>query len=44
MGLYVHYNAGHLLVTGGILDQPAIYLAAMSAVGSFVSQANSEGK
>lgn len=37
--LYSTYKAGHLLVAGGILDQPAIYIAAMTAIESMVAKA-----
>lgn len=32
--LYRHYEAGHLLLAGGVLEQPALYLAAMAHIDS----------
>lgn len=32
--LYSHYKAGHLLAAGGVLDQPALYIAAMNYIES----------
>jgi len=32
LSLFRHYRAGHLYQSGGISDQPAIYLAAMQTI------------
>jgi len=34
--LYEHYKAGHLVVSGGVLEQPAVYLAAMRTISAAV--------
>jgi hypothetical protein len=39
--IFSTYRAGHLLVAGGVLDQPAIYIAAMTLVESLVQEAQS---
>lgn len=40
--LFSLYKAGHLLVSGGVLDQPAIYLHAMTLIDVLISQAQSK--
>jgi hypothetical protein len=37
LALYRHYAAGHLYQSGGISDQPAIYLAVMRLIESVVN-------
>lgn len=37
--LFTSYRAGFLLEAGGLMEQPAIYLEAMQAIQSFVSEA-----
>jgi hypothetical protein len=37
--IYSTYKAGFLLVAGGILDQPAIYINAMTTIDSLVAEA-----
>ena len=37
LALYTHYEAGHLAVAGGVLDQPFIYLQAMRAISAAVN-------
>jgi hypothetical protein len=39
--LFSLYKSGHLLVAGGVIDQPAIYLHAMTLIESLISQARS---
>lgn len=34
ISLFAHYRAGHLYRSGGIADQPAIYLRAMRLIES----------
>lgn len=38
--LYGHYKAGHLLVAGGLMDQPAKYVTAMHLIATTVSTAD----
>ncbi len=40
MRLFSSYRAGFLLEHGGILDQPAKYLAAMLAIDSYLAKEN----
>jgi hypothetical protein len=42
--LFSAYRAGFLLEAGGIADQPAIYFAAMTAVESYIQEAQSSGR
>ncbi len=37
--LFSTYRAGHLLVSGGIYDQPALYVHAMTLIESFINEA-----
>jgi hypothetical protein len=37
--LFSTYKAGHLLVAGGIYDQPALYINAMTTIERLVSEA-----
>lgn len=37
--LFALYKAGHLLEAGGVIDQPAVYLHAMTLIGVLVTQA-----
>jgi hypothetical protein len=37
--IYSTYKAGHLLVAGGILDQPAIYINTMTLIEGLVAAA-----
>lgn len=39
LDLFSTYRAGHLLVAGGIFDQPALYISAMTFIESQVSKA-----
>jgi len=39
MQLHSAWTDGHLLVAGGVLDQPAIYLAAMTRITSLYGEA-----
>jgi hypothetical protein len=39
--LFHLYKAGHLLVAGGLLDQPAIYVQTMSTIESLLARARS---
>lgn len=43
IALYLHYSQGFLLSAGGIADQPAKYLTAMSHVGSAVKRMQQNG-
>nr|PZN74651.1 MAG: hypothetical protein DIU56_17595 [Pseudomonadota bacterium] len=36
--LYSHYQAGHLAFSGGVLEQPAIYSAAMAYISSVINE------
>ncbi len=38
IALYGHYKAGHLAYSGGVLEQPAIYLEAMRLIDATVQQ------
>lgn len=40
--LYSTYKAGFLLVAGGIFDQPAIYINAMTLIDSFAAEARKQ--
>jgi len=44
IGFYSHYKAGHLLVAGGISDQPALYLDAMQLIDGAVEQARTHAR
>lgn len=35
--LYRHYQAGHLALAGGALDQPAIYMRTMNTINDAVN-------
>lgn len=39
IGLYLHYKRGVLPVAGGLLDQPAAYIAAMTTLEQWLSDA-----
>jgi len=39
MQLYSAWSDGHLLIAGGLLDQPAIYLGAMTRISALYSEA-----
>ena len=39
LNLYSFYRSGHLLVAGGVIDQPAIYLNVMNAIATMVAEA-----
>jgi hypothetical protein len=36
--LFSHYRAGHLLTSGGIMDQPAAYFEAMNLIQHWIAQ------
>ena len=36
--MYSHYSAGHLLNSGGIADQPAVYLQSMRLIAWLQTQ------
>jgi hypothetical protein len=38
LDLYGHYKAGHLLIDGGIFDQPALYLESMRVIDSAIAK------
>lgn len=38
IGLYRHYEAGHLYFAGGVADQPAIYLTVMRLIDGAVKE------
>ena len=40
--LYRHYRAGHLLVAGGIGDQPSYYLDAMAEIDALREDAEGD--
>jgi hypothetical protein len=40
--IFSAYKAGYLLVAGGILDQPAIYIAAMTTIDGLINEARRE--
>ena len=42
LSLYPHHEKGHLFLAGGISDQPAIYLEAMTTIASAIEQARRE--
>lgn len=39
LGIFSTYKAGHLLCTGGILDQPALYVSTMTLIESLLAKA-----
>jgi hypothetical protein len=40
--IFQTYKAGFLLVSGGILDQPAVYINAMTLIDTLISKATSK--
>lgn len=38
IAIYQHYRAGHLLCSGGVLDQPAPYFEAMNIIANWVAK------
>lgn len=42
LSLYPHYQAGHLLYAGGLADQPALYMEAMSVIQAETSSIQAE--
>lgn len=42
LSLYSHYKCGHLLRSGGIAEQPALYVDAMQFIGARVAEAEKE--
>ena len=42
LDLYSHYAKGHLYASGGVSDQPAVYLDVMALISSYVSEAQDD--
>lgn len=38
MGMYRHYQAGHLWAAGGVSDQPELYLQVMGLIDLWVAK------
>jgi hypothetical protein len=41
ISLYNHYEKGQLLLSGGVADQPNVYLESMTKIGDIVNASKS---